>query len=310
MIDSPPFACCSFPTQIVIVDDEPAMADSLQLSIGPSLVSYTDPTQALAALSAYRPSITEEIWLHADQTSDLWDGFHTQPITLDIKKILSIASQPVRLNDISVVIVDYRMPNCNGLQLLEKLQNQPFKKILLTAEGTDHLAIDAFNRGLIDQFLRKDDAQLHEKLAEIVARLKQCYFADLCKRSLTFLAQNSRVFSHAGAAEFFYQTLVEMRIQEFYLLDLQGGFRLIDKTHSTQYWLLYSEEYVEMIAQYAQDNQVPASVVETIRQKERFPFFGELKTYWQIPPQEWGHYLHSLQAIKAKGERFYVVAIQ
>jgi hypothetical protein len=74
--------------------------------------------------------------------------------------------------------------------------------------------------------------------------------------------------------------------------------------------LLYSEEYVQMIAQYAQDNPVSAAVVKAIRNKESFPFFGELKTYWQTPLPEWERYLHPLEAITAKGETFYLAAIK
>lgn len=69
------------------------------------------------------------------------------------EKALSI----IKENTISVMIVDMRMPNMNGVQLLEKAsQISPLTiKIMLTGNVDQNTAIDAINKGKIFRFLNK-----------------------------------------------------------------------------------------------------------------------------------------------------------
>lgn len=52
-------------------------------------------------------------------------------------------------------VVDYAMGDTNGLDVLKSLPDWPGMRILLTGQADDRLAVQAFNQGLIDQFIGK-----------------------------------------------------------------------------------------------------------------------------------------------------------
>lgn len=57
----------------------------------------------------------------------------------------------------STILVDFRMPSATGLEILARPELQAWcgSKLLLTAHADDHIAVVAFNEGLIDQFVSK-----------------------------------------------------------------------------------------------------------------------------------------------------------
>ncbi len=301
-----PLACCCFPTQIIVVDDETAVADSLRFTLGSTVKSFSDPNAALNALVNYTPYVIEPLWLSTDMESDQWDGLHKQPVIMNIKNIAALLENKNRYNDISVIIVDYHMPEMNGLELLAQLKNKPFKKILLTGEGTTALAVQAFNDGLIDQFFRKDDVDLQAKIRESVATLKRTYFIDLCKKTLSLLEDSSSIFSNAAIANWFYEKIATLQVQEFYLLDMQGSFLLIDKIQQKKHLLVHQKEYIDMLAELAKTDHVSLSVMNQLSEQQGIPYFGEHQAYWQVKGQDWERYMKPLEKISVDNNTFYV----
>lgn len=57
----------------------------------------------------------------------------------------------------SVAIIDFRMPYATGVELLSRapLAHWSANKLLMTAHADDSVAVDAFNQGLISQFVSK-----------------------------------------------------------------------------------------------------------------------------------------------------------
>jgi len=81
-------------------------------------------------------------------------------LRLDLALIEQEISNSDRFRDISVVVVDYDMPEMNGLSFCEQIQNRRIKKVLLTGVGDEKIAVRAFNDGLIDRFLTKSDPDI------------------------------------------------------------------------------------------------------------------------------------------------------
>lgn len=79
--------------------------------------------------------------------------------------------------EIGVIIIDHNMPGMNGIEVCRKLKLLPVKKILLTGEGSDKLAIDALSEGIIDCFIRKDSLSLPEDINLSLRRLTQEYLS-------------------------------------------------------------------------------------------------------------------------------------
>lgn len=71
-----------------------------------------------------------------------------------------------------VCVVDYAMPAMSGLQVLGELTHWPGSRILLTGRADEQLAVSAFNRGLINQFIPKQSRDIRQRLTEAILSLR------------------------------------------------------------------------------------------------------------------------------------------
>lgn len=77
-----------------------------------------------------------------------------------------------RFGLVQVAVVDYAMPAMSGLRVLGELQDWPGSRILLTGRADEQLAVSAFNRGLINQFIPKQSRDLRACLTQAVENLR------------------------------------------------------------------------------------------------------------------------------------------
>ncbi|MCX7256519.1 MAG: response regulator [Polaromonas sp.] len=75
-----------------------------------------------------------------------------------------------RLALMRVCVLDYAMPAMSGLQVLGALTDWPGARILLTGRADEQLAVSAFNRGLIQQFIPKQTPDIGRHLSSVIQR--------------------------------------------------------------------------------------------------------------------------------------------
>lgn len=78
-------------------------------------------------------------------------------------------------------VVDYSMPALTGLEVLERLDEWPGARLMLTGQADEMLAITAFNKGLIHQFIPKQTKDLAQRLIETLGLLMDMPLDDLGK---------------------------------------------------------------------------------------------------------------------------------
>lgn len=104
-----------------------------------------------------------------------------------------------RFSLVKVVVIDYSMPAMNGLRVLQALDDWPGLRVLLTGRADDQLAIDAFNQGLINQFIPKQApdmvkqllANLQNAQAAVEPRTAQVWRSTLSPRQHALLSLSS-----------------------------------------------------------------------------------------------------------------------
>ncbi|AIK96850.1 response regulator [Candidatus Odyssella acanthamoebae] len=137
-----------------------------------------------------------------------------------------------RFNQVSCVLIDYDMPGMNGLSVCEKIKDSRIKKILLTGVADEQVAINAFNRGLIDYFIRKHDPNSPELVLEFTQDAINRFFYDVTHPAIeSVIKQSSWINSPLNIADyrtFFAKLIHELQIVEYYLLDISGSFFAID----------------------------------------------------------------------------------
>lgn len=73
-----------------------------------------------------------------------------------------------RLSLIRVCVVDYAMPAMSGLRVLDEVSDWSGSRVLLTGRADEQLAVSAFNRHLIDQFIPKQTADIGRRLTSVI----------------------------------------------------------------------------------------------------------------------------------------------
>lgn len=81
------------------------------------------------------------------------------------------ANNPARYQLVQTCVVDYAMPGTDGLKVLNTLLDWPGSRILLTGQADEQIAVQAFNGGLIDQFIGKQAPDITGRLLGALAKL-------------------------------------------------------------------------------------------------------------------------------------------
>src|SRR6185295_2883032 len=118
---------CFYPTKKIVLDDDSIFSESVLFKIeGKFFSSYTLPHDLLNYfLKEYHPLFRQADLFETEQTNSelsLHPNFH-----IPVKKLNSIVTNPLP-HDISVILVDYHMPNMTGIHFLNQIKDYPFKK--------------------------------------------------------------------------------------------------------------------------------------------------------------------------------------
>jgi len=219
---------------------------------------------------------------HSELIRRVYSSYKTGPFDsdtlthIDINEIYKEIYNPERFTTPSVVVVDYAMPSMNGLELCASLSNPYIKRILLTGQADTDIAIQAFNEGLIDQFISKKDQDLEGKLKRSIANLQQHYFSKSFKLITDPVIANSqsRFINNAEFIDYFNKVRAKRKIIEYYLLDEPyAAFLMVDEQGAPSLLLVLPEdELLENIEQCKAAN-APKELISKLRQRKLVPLF-------------------------------------
>jgi len=237
---------CYFPTTVLLIDDDRKYLNKLKLELDIERAVYqlySSPQDALQFLTHdYHPDpFSKRCVLHPEETlSDYRD------IAVNVRAIREETFNPHRFEQISVLVVDYAMPGMTGVELCQQLKDNTIKKLMLTGEADEKIATEAFNSGIIDKFIRKDDPQFSTSLNAAIAELQQDYFQALSAIIINSLTQNPQhhPFSCLDDPVFiqlFNKLHVKHHFSEYYLTDAEGSFMFLNFEGKPS-WLIVKEE--------------------------------------------------------------------
>lgn len=217
------------PTTVVMIDDDKEFLDTItgHLPSEKALFNcFNDPEEALQYINERS---ADNVLSGITATDSIKVG--AQDVHIDINKVYEIVYNPHRFNNISVAIVDYAMPGMNGIEFCQKIKNKNIKKILLTGVANETLAIEAFNQGIIDYFIKKNDSNLISHLNQTILDMAMNYFCDISEpftSSAYFNFLERTVFEAEEYVQLFHDTLTNFNATEFYILDSFGSYIFIN----------------------------------------------------------------------------------
>lgn len=278
---------CFYPMQKIVLDDDYAFSQSMLLKMqGKNFISYNSPKEALNyLLHKYQPKLTKTDLIA--KNSLIADSSTQHIVNIDIEKLKNMFAESVH-QDTSVICVDYHMPDMKGIDFLKATQHLPIKKALITGENDYKVAVDAFNSGLVDAYLRKDDPNFSDKVQNIVSELEWKYFSELSN----IVAEVPRFdfLRNSHFVKAFKQFIQENHISSFCLTHIQGNFAVQSKRNKEKYILVRNKTQLQELSKIAEEDGGHSDTIESLKQGKVIPFFGLLE-HWQVPANEWNKFL-------------------
>ncbi len=267
------------PVLVVLIDDNQSYLDSLTFHLDTRLPckTFTNVEVAMewikAACQHYQADAAHPIHVGYDnETSRL----EQRNATIDLNEIYSTVLNKQRFNTPAVLVVDYAMPQMNGVQLCEAIQDIPCKKILLTGQADEKVAVDAFNNKLIDQFIRKNDPIALSRLDQAINSLKQVFFSEQTNTLKDLLTMHTYAFlADAAITSLVDQLYQQHGFVEHYLFPNPSGILFIDAYGIAKLLVVETEESLTAQHEIAQHQNAPSELLDALSTCQVIPFFSD-----------------------------------
>lgn len=294
---------CFYPFRKMILDDDNNFLDSFLLKFHDrKFISYNSPEVALDFLqNSYIPKLKKNDLVMSELS--IPDTSTRHPIQINIDQFKKFSSCN-NFDDINVLLIDHHMPKMLGIEFLREIQHLPIKKILITGENDYKIAVDAFNDGLLDAYLKKNDPDFNQKILQLIADLEWQYFNELCQ--VVVAVTNFNFLRNINVVKIFKQFIAENHISQFYMINMQGDFIVQDAFNKKIYFLLREKAQLNELAKVAEEDGATVQTIEYIKSGKMIPYFDD-KDYWSVPASEWKKFLYPAKEIIFEKKFFYTV---
>ena len=197
-------------------------------------------------------------------------------MALDLERIWRISGQAQRFAVPSVLVVDYSMPQMNGLEFCEAVRDLPCKKILFTGAADEKVAVTAFNRGLIDRYIKKSDDDALDILEQEIHALQREFFLQQSDtvRDLLLLHDYSFLQDEALAGVV-YALCQRHGFVEFYIFPNPGGILFFTRDGQARLMIIETERSLHTQYEMARDSDAPESLLLALLEMRVIPYFSD-----------------------------------
>lgn len=160
------FALYRRPGGVVFLDDDRDYLEMLAevMPMDWYVRLFVRPAACIALLQQERQRSESDIWAQREIINRWREGASLIPLILQYWR----EDGSNRLSLIRVCVVDYAMPAMSGLRVLDEVSEWSGQRILLTGRADEQLAISAFNRRLIEQFIPKQTPDIGRRLSSVI----------------------------------------------------------------------------------------------------------------------------------------------
>ena len=290
------------PSTVLLIDDNQRFLENFSLQLDQDLAVLFDHSARrglqLLENNSGRPSLDQRCFSWQQGQKPNGDFLFRLDIALIEKEI----SNADRFGEVSVVIVDYDMPEMSGLDFCKQISGQRIKKILLTGVGDEKIAVQAFNEGIIDRFLLKSDPEIENRNNQTIYELQQQYVNEVSRLVQGGLALKSPEFLiDPEFSDHFFMLMKEHNIVEYYYVEDPEGFLLVSDEGDLKRLLVYSEESLQRALFNIRQLQPPPDIIKSISSGRLLPWI------WAAPdefdeedPFDWHDFLHPSKKIEGR----------
>ena len=278
------------PTTTVLVDDSDTFLRSLTFQLDPaqSSISFHDTLAALEWFGHSARSPELPLQVHVD---DPYQPAGQRNVAVDLTRIWRISARPERVAIPSVLVVDYSMPQMDGVAFCEALRQLPCKKILFTGAADEKIAVDAFNRGLIDRYIKKSADDALDQLERELAVLQREFFIDQSEPLCQMLALHDFSFLNCSGIANVVADLYRTRgFVEHYVFPTPSGILFFDRAGKATLMIIETEQGLQAQYEMARDSGAPPSLLAALEERRILPFFAPDGMYSDAIGGAWHRY--------------------
>jgi CheY-like chemotaxis protein len=298
------------PTTTVLVDDSDTFLRSLSFQLDPAQpnISFHDTVAALDWFGSSVRCADLPLQVNFD---DPRQSAERRNVSVDMSRIWRISAQPKRFTIPSVLVVDYSMPQMDGVSFCQALQALPCKKILFTGAADERIAVDAFNRGLIDRYIRKSADDALDQLERELAALQKKFFLDHSETVREMLALHDFHFLKCSGIAGVVQELYSAHgFVEHYVFPNPSGILFFDRAGKPTLMIIETARGLHAQYEVARDSGAPPSLLLALEERRVLPFFpqrGSDGMYSDEVGDQWHRYCRTPQVCEGNDTYYWAL---
>ena len=291
---------CYFPTTVVTIDDNVNFLDSLSdilSSRNITVKSFSDPIEGLNFINenaANNSLAFSDLTASGDETTSDW-----QSILLNVNKVHEQIYDESRFSKISAVLIDYSMPGIDGIDLCSRILDPNIQKVLLTGVADEKVAINAFNDGYINRYVRKSSTNIVADVLQGINRSVHQYFSIYTSDLMKHLpAKDINNFKDPIFANFFYGTCLNRDYIEYYMLDTFGSYLFLRQDGRASLLSMMPESEIDRIIEIGVDSEEMSDEVLLGLRSHEYMLVLHDRTGALPPISEWDKYMRPARRLE------------
>lgn len=297
------------PTSVVVVDDDPDFLQSFDFLVGDEIACrlYSNPQEAVAHLKDdattalpgapfFFPCASAEGYRRFFEPTDRFIAFTSS-------KIRDLMFNDRRFDMPSVVVVDFDMPDINGVEFCRRIKDLPCKKVILTGKADEKVAVQAFNEGLIDRFICKHSETVSEEIFATLHQLQWAYFKDLTAPMVEALRVKPPEFVDDPGFATYFQSLCEREgVIEYYFSANPQGVLMLDADGGMKFLLVRGDRDLRAHCEIVEDYEGPQELQERLMSGQEQPWFPTHHGYYEPEITNWQDYIYPVERIAGRDD--------
>jgi len=302
------------PTSVVVVDDSRSFLNDLTFALNTKLsyVDFCEPNEALSFIErSYSPGELEKTFAENYEAENYGLNATEQQMKIDFSSLYKKIYDPKRFMETTALVVDYSMPEIMGDEFCERLQATSIKKIMVTSEAINQLAINLFNNGALNKFISKSMPNANKIINNLIVELQKSYFVERSKTLYEVLKQNSDFHLEDPDVRLIFNNICKKYdIVEYYMIDSKGNYLLLSYKGKPYYFIVSDEKEVNEFKDIAKDQKASPFILKLLEAGRKIPYFTNNSELMNAAGNAWEAYLHPAQMIAGKKTYYYSVVTE
>lgn len=264
-----------FKNSIACLDDNPIVFATLKDTLAETFLvnTFDNPQNFIDYIKNQQTYLVNNSFLRGLNESEYFNNPLSSIVEFNFSKILEIADNPVKHQEISVVIIDYIMPEKTGIEVCKELLTYKAKKLLLTGSKEYKIGLDALNKNIINGFLEKQTDI--DEILDRVTNLSYSYFEHATASLREHLEVDYKLpLSDKAFIKYFIEFMGTHKIKEYYIIDKNGSLLLINENNNKSILIVHTERSINEFIKNFDDIDEIKNTIEEVRDKKLIPWFG------------------------------------